>query len=93
MAAKSQQSTASTPSSQQFLRSSRSSKLTQNTVDLGALSATQLNQVKKQLDDELEHLTSSFGQLRAAQAKFRECLRSIAAGVTGVEEGMFGFVL
>ncbi|KAI9732507.1 MAG: subunit of tubulin prefoldin [Claussenomyces sp. TS43310] len=51
-------------------------------VDLASLSAQQLNQVKKQLDDELEHLTNSFSQLRAAQAKFRECLKSIAGGVT-----------
>ncbi|RDW72021.1 hypothetical protein BP5796_08055 [Coleophoma crateriformis] len=52
------------------------------TVNLDSLSTQQLSQVKKQLDDELEHLTSSFTQLRAAQAKFRECLRSIANGVT-----------
>ncbi|KAI9644478.1 subunit of tubulin prefoldin [Ciborinia camelliae] len=50
-------------------------------IDLGTLSTAQLTQVKKQLDDELEHLTSSFQQLRAAQNKFRECLRSIASGV------------
>ncbi|KFY83877.1 hypothetical protein V498_07878, partial [Pseudogymnoascus sp. VKM F-4517 (FW-2822)] len=52
------------------------------TVDLGGLSTQQLSQVKKQLDEELEHLTSSFTQLRAAQAKFRECLNSIATGVS-----------
>lgn len=50
-------------------------------VDLASLSTQQLSQVKKQLDDELEHLTNSFSQLRAAQAKFRECLKSIAGGV------------
>ncbi|PQE24580.1 prefoldin subunit protein [Rutstroemia sp. NJR-2017a WRK4] len=55
-------------------------------IDLSTLSTPQLTQVKKQLDDELEHLTSSFQQLRAAQAKFRECLRSIATGVTGAVE-------
>ncbi|KIN02077.1 hypothetical protein OIDMADRAFT_41266 [Oidiodendron maius Zn] len=53
-----------------------------SSVDLASLSAQQLSQVKKQLDDELEHLTNSFAQLRAAQAKFRECLRSIATGIT-----------
>ncbi|PSS14939.1 hypothetical protein M430DRAFT_20253 [Amorphotheca resinae ATCC 22711] len=52
------------------------------TIDLASLSTQQLSQVKKQLDDELEHLTNSFTQLRAAQAKFRECLRSISTGVT-----------
>jgi len=51
-------------------------------VDLASLSAQQLSSVKKQLDEELEHLTSSFSQLRAAQAKFRECLKSIAEGVS-----------
>ena len=57
------------------------------TVDLASLSTQQLSQVKKQLDDELEHLTSSFTQLRAAQVKFRECLRSIAEGVAPKIEG------
>jgi prefoldin alpha subunit len=47
----------------------------------------QLSQVKKQLDDELEHLTNSFTQLRAAQAKFRECLKSIATGVSPKIQG------
>ncbi|KAH8598766.1 Prefoldin [Bisporella sp. PMI_857] len=56
-------------------------------IDLATLSPTQLNQVKKQLDDELEHLTSSHAQLRAAQAKFRECLRSITGGVSSKVEG------
>ena len=56
-------------------------------VDLATLTTPQLSQVKKQLDDELEHLTNSFTQLRAAQAKFRECLRSIANGVTPKIQG------
>jgi prefoldin alpha subunit len=50
-------------------------------VDLASLSTQQLSQVKKQLDDELEHLSNSFSQLRAAQAKFRDCLKAIAGGV------------
>ncbi|KAE8453734.1 hypothetical protein EG329_009245 [Mollisiaceae sp. DMI_Dod_QoI] len=57
------------------------------TIDLASLSTQQLSQVKKQLDDELEHLTNSFTQLRTAQAKFRECLRSIATGVTSKIDG------
>ncbi|PMD22932.1 Prefoldin alpha subunit [Hyaloscypha hepaticicola] len=56
-------------------------------IDLATLTTPQLSQVKKQLDDELEHLTTSFTQLRAAQAKFRECLRSIASGVSSKVEG------
>ncbi|KAI1459435.1 Prefoldin alpha subunit [Annulohypoxylon moriforme] len=47
------------------------------TINLDSLSAQQLSQVKKQLDEELEHLTSSFAQLHAAQAKFRDCLRCV----------------
>ncbi|KAI9655353.1 MAG: subunit of tubulin prefoldin [Bathelium mastoideum] len=46
-------------------------------VDLNTLSTPQLSQVKKQLDDELAHLTTSYQNLRAAQSKFRDCLRSI----------------
>ncbi|KAH8808405.1 Prefoldin [Xylogone sp. PMI_703] len=57
------------------------------TVDIASLSTQQLSQVKKQLDDELEHLTNSFTKLRAAQAKFRECLRSISTGVGPNVEG------
>ncbi|MCJ1243697.1 subunit of tubulin prefoldin [Trapelia coarctata] len=52
------------------------------TVDLASLSAPQLSSVKKRLDDELEHLTTSFQKLRAAQNKFRECLTSIKSGVS-----------
>ncbi|EON96787.1 putative prefoldin subunit 5 protein [Phaeoacremonium minimum UCRPA7] len=50
-----------------------------------SLSAQQLSQVKKQLDDEVEHLTSSFAQLQAAQGKFRECLRCVKSQ-SGVKE-------
>ncbi|ATY61798.1 c-myc binding [Cordyceps militaris] len=47
------------------------------TVNLDTLEPQQLAQVKKQLDEELEHLTSSFSQLHGAQSKFRECLRCV----------------
>jgi prefoldin subunit 5 len=33
--------------------------------------------VKKQLDEEVEHLSASFTQLVAAQRKFQECLRCV----------------
>lgn len=56
-------------------------------MDLGSLSSQQLLQVKKQLDDELEHLNDSFNRLRGAQAKFGECMVSIQAGVRKQEEG------
>ncbi len=58
-----------------------------STVDLVSLSAQQLLQVKKQLDDELEHLNNSFTQLRGAQLKFGECLKTIEVGVNGRNEG------
>lgn len=34
----------------------------------------------------MEHLTTSHTKLRAAQAKFRDCVRSITDGVTGNEK-------
>lgn len=57
-------------------------------VDLATLSVQQLSSVKKQLDDELEHLTTSFSKLRAAQTKFRECVKSIKEGVAPYVSGM-----
>jgi prefoldin alpha subunit len=41
----------------------------------------QLSQLKKQLDDELTHLSTSFQSLRAAQAKFKDCLKSLSTGL------------
>ncbi|TVY37713.1 putative prefoldin subunit [Lachnellula subtilissima] len=56
-------------------------------IDITSLSMQQLSQIKKQFEDELTHLSNSFTQLRAAQVKFRECLRSIELGVSGKVEG------
>ncbi|KAI9829805.1 MAG: subunit of tubulin prefoldin [Phylliscum demangeonii] len=50
-------------------------------VDISTLTAAQLGGLKKQLDDELEQLTTSFGRLRAAQVKFRECIGSMKDGL------------
>jgi prefoldin alpha subunit len=55
------------------------------TVDLSTLSAQQLSAVKKQLDGEVEHLTSSYAQLAAAQSKFKECLRIVKSGSASFE--------
>ncbi|KAL2269746.1 hypothetical protein VTJ83DRAFT_1930 [Remersonia thermophila] len=55
-------------------------------VDLSTLSAQQLSAVKKQLDGEVEHLTSSYAQLSAAQAKFKECLRIVKSGPSSFEK-------
>jgi prefoldin alpha subunit len=52
-----------------------------STVKLSDLETPQLSQLKKQLDDDLQHLTNSYQQLRAAQARFRECLKSLATGL------------
>jgi len=51
------------------------------TVKITDLSVPQLSQLKKQLDDELQTLTSSFQSLRAAQSKFRDCLSSLSKGL------------
>lgn len=53
----------------------------QSTVKLSSLSVQQLSQLKKQLDEELTHLSNSFQSLRAAQAKFKDCLKSLSAGL------------
>ncbi|EME87858.1 uncharacterized protein MYCFIDRAFT_26170, partial [Pseudocercospora fijiensis CIRAD86] len=50
-------------------------------VDLAQLAPQQLSQVKKQLDDEVQHLSTSHQNLRTAQQKFRECKTSIEHGV------------
>ncbi|EGP91516.1 uncharacterized protein MYCGRDRAFT_84039 [Zymoseptoria tritici IPO323] len=56
-------------------------------VDLATLSTQQLSQVKKQLDDEVQHLTNSYQNLRTAQQKFRDCIASIKTGVANSVKG------
>ncbi|QRV95501.1 Prefoldin subunit [Ceratobasidium sp. AG-Ba] len=46
-------------------------------INVADLDLPQLNDVKKQLDEELTHLTNSFSQLKAAQAKFKGCLENL----------------
>jgi hypothetical protein len=67
-------------------------------VSLDQLSAQQLTAVKKQLDEEVEHLTTSFAQLQAAQIKFKDCLRCVQTQgstqgewITGGSGQMFPF--
>ncbi|KAL8835285.1 MAG: hypothetical protein Q9170_003371 [Blastenia crenularia] len=50
-------------------------------VNLSTLPIPQLTSIKNQLTQELQHLTNSFTQLRAAQSKFRDCIKSIREGV------------
>ncbi|KAI0292961.1 Prefoldin-domain-containing protein [Multifurca ochricompacta] len=44
-----------------------------NVADLGL---PQLVEVKRQIEEELSHLTNSFAQLKQAQSKFRSCIES-----------------
>ncbi|KAJ1303714.1 hypothetical protein OPQ81_008139 [Rhizoctonia solani] len=46
-------------------------------INVADLELPQLTEVKKQLDEELTHLTNSFAQLKGAQAKFRGCLDNV----------------
>jgi prefoldin alpha subunit len=55
-------------------------------VNLASLSVPQLRALQTRLTSELEHLTTSHSKLRAAQARFRDCVRSITHGVTGDEK-------
>lgn len=46
-------------------------------IALTDLNLTQLSDVKRQLEEELNHLTNSFAQLKAAQAKFTNCIENV----------------
>lgn len=63
-----------------------SSFLNQTKVNLGSLSSQQLRALQSRISSELEHLTSSHAKLRAAQSKFRDCVRSINEGVVGSQK-------
>jgi prefoldin alpha subunit len=52
-------------------------------VDITTLSVPQLRALQSRLSSELEHLTNSHAKLRAAQSKFRDCVRSINDGIIG----------
>ncbi|KAL3431399.1 Prefoldin [Aspergillus tetrazonus] len=52
-------------------------------VNISSLSTPQLRALQTRLSTELEHLTSSHAKLRAAQSRFRDCVRSINEGVIG----------
>ncbi|KAG0227298.1 subunit of tubulin prefoldin [Actinomortierella wolfii] len=45
-------------------------------IELQDLEVPQLVDVKKQLEEELQHLTSSFAQLKQAQNRFVDCMES-----------------
>jgi len=50
----------------------------QQQVSVTDLDIPQLADVRRQLDEELTHLTNSFTQLKQAQAKFRSCIDNVA---------------
>ncbi|KAG6852736.1 hypothetical protein C0991_009452 [Blastosporella zonata] len=47
------------------------------TISINDLDVAQLADVRKQLEDELNHLTNSFAQLKQAQAKFKSCVENV----------------
>ncbi|KAF9781303.1 Prefoldin-domain-containing protein [Thelephora terrestris] len=51
---------------------------TQQQIRVTDLDVPQLADVRRQLDEELTHLTNSFTQLKQAQAKFRSCIDNAA---------------
>jgi prefoldin alpha subunit len=63
---------------QAYLRPSPGRPLTAP-VKLTDLPAQQLSAIKSQLTDDLNALSTSFSQLRAAQARFRACVRTLAS--------------
>jgi len=46
-------------------------------VNVSDLDVPQLIEVKRQLEEELTHLTTSFTQLKQAQAKFKACMDNV----------------
>lgn len=56
--------------------------LTSPIVDISTLPVAQLSQVKRQLDEEVQHLTQSYSSLRAAQLKFKDCIETIKNGIS-----------
>ncbi|EXJ55536.1 prefoldin, alpha subunit [Cladophialophora yegresii CBS 114405] len=56
-------------------------------VDISTLSVQQLSALQARLSQELEHLSTSYQRLRAAQARFRDCIKSIRDGVEGKSGG------
>jgi len=46
-------------------------------INLSELDLPQLADVRRQLEDELSHLTNSFTQLKQAQAKFKSCMENV----------------
>jgi len=50
----------------------------QQQVNVADLDIPQLADLRRQLDEELTHLSNSYTQLKQAQAKFRSCIDNVA---------------
>lgn len=59
----------------------------QQGLDITTLPTAQLSQLQSRLSSELEHLSTSHARLRAAQTRFKDCIRSIADGVENKPAG------
>ncbi|KAF8639260.1 hypothetical protein AX16_010332 [Volvariella volvacea WC 439] len=49
----------------------------QQTINAADLDISQLAEVRRQLEEEINHLTNSFTQLKQAQSKFKACIDSV----------------
>ncbi|EAU83606.1 prefoldin subunit 5 [Coprinopsis cinerea okayama7 len=49
----------------------------QQVINIADLDIAQLGEIKKQLEEELNHLTSSFAKLKQAQGKFKACVQNV----------------
>ena len=56
-------------------------------IDVSTLPLQQLSQLQSRISSELEHLSTSYQRLRAAQSRFRDCIRSIKDGVESKSTG------
>ncbi|CAB4438397.1 unnamed protein product [Rhizophagus irregularis] len=56
---------------------SASTSAKQPTIELSDLDITQLVEIKKQLEEELAHLTASYEKLKQAQTRFQDCIDSV----------------
>lgn len=64
----------------------------QQTLDITTLPTPQLSQLQSRLSSDLEHLSTSHARLRAAQTRFKDCIRCIADGVENKNTGTSGIL-
>lgn len=49
----------------------------QQVINIADLDISQLGEIRKQLEEELNHLTSGFAKLKQAQSKFKVCVQNV----------------